>query len=107
MLIYFFVFALLGLFFPPFWILAFLFLLGSIFGDLGKILYMIIAFPFKLIGLMTDEEDEEVIHTKETIIKTNTDSNAEQLTQLSELLDKGHISEEEFQNEKSRIFTSS
>ena len=103
MLVYFFVFALLGLLFPPFWILAILFLLGAIFGDLGKLLIMIISIPFKILGMIFGSEDEEKVVEKQTIIEKENSSNAEQLSKLSELLEKGLITEEEFQTEKAKI----
>ena len=103
MLIYFFVFAFLGLFFPPFWVLAFIFLLGSLFKDLGTIIFAIIAFPFQLIGLMQKDDEDETTIIKETIIEKSTGNNAEQLSKLSDLLDKGHITEDEFKKEKSKI----
>jgi uncharacterized membrane protein len=103
MLLYVIIFGILGIFFSPFWILAILFLLGALFGDIGKLLIMIISIPFKILGILFGSSEEEKVVEKQIIIEKNNSSNAEQLSKLSELLEKDLISEEEFQAEKTKI----
>ena len=103
MLMYAIIFGVLGFLFPPLWILSILFLTGSIFGDVGKILIAIISFPFKLIGFfMSGDEEETRIVEKQAVVETQS-SNADQLMKLSELLEKGHISQDDFDREKAKI----
>ena len=106
MLKYAIIFFVLGIFFQPFLILAFLFLLGSIFTDVGKILYIIISAPFKIFGMFQEDDDEDAVYYKETIIEKNVSSRPEQLATLSDLYDKGHITEDEFVSEKAKILQS-
>lgn len=97
-------FIVLGFFFPPLWILAFIFTLGSLFGDIGKIIIAVIAFPFKLIGLFRDDEEEEKIKVieKETVIDRGSSLSGE-LEKLSALYKEGHISEDEYNTAKKKI----
>lgn len=95
-------FFVLGLFFPPLFILAALFTLGSIFGDLGKIIIMVISFPFKLIGFFVDDDEEEVrVIEKQTVVEKQ--SMSDELEKLSQLFQEGHISQEEFDSAKKKI----
>lgn len=107
MLMYAVFFGILGLAFPPFWLLAFLFLVGSIFSDVGKILIAIILFPFKLMGFfIPDGKDEAQVVEKQTVIEKQ-GSSADQLIKLAELLEKNLISQEDFQQQKAKILTHS
>jgi putative oligomerization/nucleic acid binding protein len=64
---------------------------------------MIISIPFKILGILFGSSEEEKVVEKQIIIEKNNSSNAEQLSKLSELLEKDLISEEEFQAEKTKI----
>lgn len=102
-MVYAIVFALLGFVFPPFWILAIIFLVASLFVDITKILLWIIAAPFRLLGFMFGSDEEEVVVKEKVVVEKEQSSKADQLHKLSELLEKELITQEEFDKEKAKI----
>lgn len=104
------IFVLLGFIFPPLWIVGGLLIVFSIFGDVVKIilgsLWTLISVIF---GFSEEDKKEKELEKlsesiKEGIKEQNIESSVSlELERLSKLLEKGLLTQEEFDNEKLKV----
>lgn len=80
------IFVLLGFIFPPLWIVGGLLIVFSIFGDVVKV---ILSSLWTLISVIFGFSEE--------------DKKEKELERLSKLLEKGLLTQEEFDNEKLKV----
>lgn len=102
--------VLLGFVFPPLWIVGGLLIVFSIFGDVVKIilgsLWTLISVIF---GFSEEDKKEKELEKlsesiKEGIKEQNIESSVSlELERLSKLLEKGLLTQEEFDNEKLKV----
>lgn len=104
------IFVLLGFIFPPLWIVGGLLIVFSIFGDVVKVilssLWTLISVIF---GFSEEDKKEKELEKlsesiKEGIKEQNIESSVSlELERLSKLLEKGLLTQEEFDNEKLKV----
>lgn len=104
------IFVLLGFIFPPLWIVGGLLIVFSIFGDVVKV---ILSSLWTLISVIfgfseEDKKEKELEKLSESIKEGIKEQNIEnsvslELERLSKLLEKGLLTQEEFDNEKLKV----